>query len=229
MFRTPPPIRLPSTMPPESNEEHVRQVYGEIAPAYEVLFPGLHRYGDRVERFLAETVKPGCRVLDVGCGTGLLTRGLEPSVEVVGLDLSPEMLELARQGRPSGTWRVHSYHQPIASELGRFDVALVIGCLDFCEDLRQVLEHLTAALKPGGRMLFTVLERRAGLDGHEVPRRQVRTAGPGVWLSFASFEETAQAVSSVGLQPVSYSHAPGWVHLTEQRTMYFGWWDVARR
>ena len=82
MFRTPPPIRLPSTMAPESNEEHVRQVYGEIAAAYEVLFPGLHRYGDRVERFLAETVKPGCRVLDVGCGTGLLTRGLEPSVEV---------------------------------------------------------------------------------------------------------------------------------------------------
>lgn len=229
MLPTPIPIRFMPSMPSVSNEEHVRQVYGEIAPAYEVLFPGLHRYGDRVERFLAETVKPGGRVLDVGCGTGLLTRELEQSVHVVGLDLSPEMLEVARQGRPSGTWQVHSYHQPIPPELGRFDVALVIGCLDFCENLHQVLEHLTSALKPGGRMLFTVLERRAGLDGHEVPRRQVRTAGPSVWLSFPSFEETARAVSTAGLQPLSYAHAPGWVHLTEQRTMYFGWWDVARR
>jgi malonyl-CoA O-methyltransferase len=216
-------------MRPESNEEHVRQVYGEIAPAYEVLFPALHRYGDRVERFLAGAVRPEGRVLDVGCGTGLLTRELEKSVQVVGLDLSPEMLEVARQGRGSGTWRVHSYHQPIPSDLGRFDVALVIGCLDFCENLLQVLEYLTAALKPGGRMLFTVLERRTGLDGHEVPRRQVRTAGPSVWLSFPSFEETALAVAAAGLQPLSYAHAPGWVHLTEQRTMYFGWWDVARR
>jgi malonyl-CoA O-methyltransferase len=216
-------------MVPDTNEEHVRQVYGEIAPAYEVLFPALHRYGDRVERFLAEAVMPGCRVLDVGCGTGLLTRTLDRSVDLVGLDLSSEMLELARQGRPSGTWRVHSYHQPIPEELGHFDVVLAVGCLDFCEDLHQVLGHLTAALRPGGRMLFTVLERRPGLDGHEVPRRQVRTAGPAVWVSFPSFEETALALRAVGLRPRAYAHGPGWVHLMEQRTMYFGWWDVERR
>ncbi|MBN1204646.1 MAG: methyltransferase domain-containing protein [Myxococcaceae bacterium] len=216
-------------MAPDTNEEHIRQAYGEIAPAYEVLFPSLHRYGDRVERFLEQAVTPGCRVLDVGCGTGLLTRGLEASVEVVGLDLSPEMLALARQGRPTGTWRVHSYHQPIPLELGRFDVLLAIGCLDFCEDLGQVLKYFSAALRPGGRMLFTVLERRPGLDGHEVPRRQVRTAGASVWLSFPSFEETTGALTAAGLLPLGYSHAPGWVHLMEQRTMYFGWWDVARR
>ncbi|WP_224361477.1 class I SAM-dependent methyltransferase [Hyalangium versicolor] len=216
-------------MAPPRNEESVRQVYGEIAPAYEVLFPSLHRYEDRVERFLEQVVTPGCRVLDVGCGTGLLTRTLEGSVEVVGLDLSPEMLELARKGRPSGTWHVHSYHQPVPQELGRFDVVLAIGCLDFCDDLRLVLNHLSAALEPSGRMLFTVLERRQGLDGHEMPRRQVQTAGPSVWVTFPSFEETASALTTAGLQPHSYTHAPGWVHLTEQRTMYFGWWDVGRR
>jgi malonyl-CoA O-methyltransferase len=213
----------------ERNEDLVRRVYGEIALAYEVLFPSLHRYEDRVERFLAEAVRPGSRLLDVGCGTGLLTRTLEESVEVVGVDVSPEMLELAHKGRPSGTWRVHSYHQPIPEELGRFDVALAVGCLEFCEDLPQVLSHLGAALKPGGRMLFTVLERRPGLEGHEQPRRQVQTAGPAVWMSFPSFEETAAALTRAGLLPCRYTHAPGWVHLTEQRTMYFGWWEVARR
>ena len=216
-------------MASDSNEEHIRQAYGEIAPAYEVLFPSLQRYGDRVERFLAEAVTPGCRVLDVGCGPGQLTRGLEESVEVVGLDLSSEMLELARKGRPSGTWRVHSYHEPIPPELGRFDVVLAVGCLDFCNDVRPVLSHFAAALKPEGRMLFTVLERRPGLDGHEVYRRQVRTAGPSVWVTFPSFEETAAALTTARLLPRSYTHAPGWVHIMEQRTMYFGWWDVVRR
>jgi SAM-dependent methyltransferase len=124
---------------------------------------------------------------------------------------------------------MHSYHEPIPSELGCFDVVLAIGCLDFCDDLGLVLSHLAAALKPEGRMLFTVLERRPGLEGHEVPRRQVQTAGPAVWLSFPSFEETAAALTAAGLLPLHYTYAPGWVHLTEQRTMYFGWWEVGRR
>jgi hypothetical protein len=49
-----------------------------------------------------------------------------------------------------------------------------------------------------------------------------------VTLSFWSFEETAHALASAGLLPRAYAHAPGWVHLSEQRTMFFGWWDVAR-
>ncbi len=210
------------------DEQKVKQVYGEIAEAYEALFPVLHRYEGRVEQFLVATVVPGCRVLDVGCGPGLLTRGLEASVEVVGLDLSPEMVARARLGRPSGEYLVHSYHQPVPPGLGRFHVALAIGCLDFCEDLPRVLGHLSEALEPGGRLLFTVLERRPGLEGHEAPRRQVPTAGPEVSLSFWSFEETARALTGAGLLPRAYVHAPGWVQLSEERTMFFGWWDVER-
>lgn len=215
--------------PPPENEARVAQVYGEIAYAYEALFPALHHYGDRVERFLAEAVTPGCRVLDVGGGPGHLTRGLDASVDVVGLDLSPEMVALARRGRPSGTYRAHSYHQPVPSELGLFDVALAVGCLDFTEELARVLGHFSAALRPGGRLLFTVLERRPGLEGHEEPRREFATAGPPVTLSFYSFEETAHALAAADLLPRAYVHAPGWAHLTEQSTMHFGWWDVARR
>ncbi len=213
----------------DAQEEGVKQVYGEIASAYEVLFPALHRYEGRVEQFLAEVVARGARVLDVGCGPGLHTRGLDASVTVVGTDLSEEMLARARAARPESTWCVHSYHQPMPSEWGRFSVALAIGCLDFCDDLPRVLKHLADALEPGGRMLFTVLERRPGLEGHEARVQQVQTAGPAVSLHLYSFEETAHAVTAAGLLPRAYAHAPGWVQLTEQRTMWFGWWDVERR
>lgn len=212
----------------DAHEDGVRQVYGEIAPAYEALFPVLHRYGDRVERFLAEAVTPGCRVLDVGCGPGLHTRGLDPSVAVVGTDLSPQMLELARRARPGAAWHLHSYHQPFPPEWGRFHAALAIGCLDFCDDLPRVLGHLARALEPGGRLLFTVLEQRPGLEAHEAPTREVQTAGPAVTLHFYSFAETAAAVTGAGLLPLAYVHAPGWVQLTEERTMWFGWWEVTR-
>jgi len=213
----------------ERQEESVRRVYGEIAGVYEAFFPSLQRYEGRVERFLEETVTPGCRVLDVGCGPGQLTRELAPTVQVVGLDLSAEMLAQARQGRPSGEYRVYSYREPVPEELGRFDVGLAVGCLDFCDDLPRTLRHLSEAMKPGGRLLLTVLERRPGLEGHEDARGQVRTEDAEVTLFFWSFEETAKALGAANLLPRGYAHAPGWVRLTEQRTMHFGWWDVERR
>ncbi|MCY1046636.1 class I SAM-dependent methyltransferase [Corallococcus sp. bb12-1] len=211
-----------------SSGSAVARVYGEIASAYEVLYPALHRYGDRVERFLAEAVAPGMRVLDVGCGPGLHTRSLDASVDVVGLDLAPEMLELAKRSRPSGTWRVHSYLEPVPEDLGLFDVALAIGCLDFCDDLTRVLGHLARALKPGGRMLFTVLERRPGVEAHEHPTRQVGTADSVVTLHLWSSEETVRALEAAGLRVGGYVHAPGWEILAEERVMWFGWWDVTR-
>ncbi|WP_223641447.1 class I SAM-dependent methyltransferase [Corallococcus sp. EGB] len=211
-----------------SEEAAVARVYGEIASAYEVLYPALHRYGDRVERFVADAVKPGMRVLDVGCGPGLHTRGLDASVDVVGLDLAPEMLELAKQSRPSGTWRVHSYLEPVPEDLGAFDIALAIGCLDFCDDLPRVLGHMGRVLKPGGRMLFTVLERRPGLEAHEEPTRRARTADTDVTLHLWSAEETARAVEAAGLRVREYVHGPGWELMAEERVMWFGWWDVTR-
>lgn len=209
-------------------EQGVRRAYGDIAEAYEAFFPALQRYEGRVEHFLAEVVTPGARVLDLGCGPGHHTRGLPADVDVVGLDLSPEMLAVARRGRPSGTYREHSYHEPVPGEPGRFDVALAVGCLDFCADLPRALGHLARALAPGGRLLFTVLERRPGLEAHEDACWRMPDGEPPVCLYFWSFAHTARALATVGLEPVRYHHAPGWLRLVDERVMHFGWWDVRR-
>ncbi|MFY0576430.1 class I SAM-dependent DNA methyltransferase [Cystobacter fuscus] len=205
----------------------MRRAYGEIAEAYEAFFPSLQRYEGRVERFLAETVTPGARVLDMGCGPGLLTRGLPPDVEVVGLDLSPEMLEVARRGRPHGTYRPHSYRAPIAGEDGRFGVALAVGCLDFCEELPRTLGHRRGRW-PRGTAALHGAGAPAGARGPRGGELAAAGGGSPVTLYFWSFAFVARALEEVGLVPVRYQHAPGWLRLMDERVMHFGWWDVMR-
>lgn len=58
--------------------------------------------GDAIRKQLVEqgSIEPGCRVLDIGCGTGALTillKQLHPDTDVVGLDPDPKALEIARR------------------------------------------------------------------------------------------------------------------------------------
>ncbi|MET0406380.1 MAG: class I SAM-dependent methyltransferase, partial [Cystobacter sp.] len=96
------------------------------------------------------------------------------------------------------------------------------------EDLPQALGHLARALAPGGRLLFTVLERRPGLEAHEAASWRMPESDPPVSLFFWSFARTARALEEVGLMPVRYAHAPGWLRLLDERVMHFGWWDVTK-
>lgn len=213
----------------QAQEAELRKLYDAYgAGLYEATLHDIGRYGTRVADFLAGAVGRTGRVLDVGCGPGNLTRRLPEAVEVVGLDLSPDMVELARQLRPRGTWRVHSYHDPVPDDLGTFDAALAVGCLDYCRDLPGVFGHLARALREGGRALLTVCERRAGLAGHDEPRRLFKVRERTLEVFFYSFLETAQALQAAGLRPRHYEHAAGWENKSQRLTMYWGWWEVER-
>ena len=85
------------------DEQHVTHVFRDIARVYDpmnrVLTFGQWGRWQRAFEAMAP-VRPGMRILDVGCGTGdltlILARHVGEEGRVVGLDLTPEMLEVAR-------------------------------------------------------------------------------------------------------------------------------------
>jgi len=212
----------------ERQEQSARALYGEMAALYEALADSVHLYRERVEAFLAAHTGPGARVLDVGCGPGTLTRGLPAAVHVVGLDVAPEMVALAQAGRPGGDWRVHSYYAPLPVAAGTFDVAVAAGCLDACVDMERVLGHLARALRPGGRLLFSVCERRRGVRGHGRRVRRLRWSEPPLELRFWSAAEVRRSLARAGLRVRHHAFAPGFVSEMERLAVHYGWWEVER-
>lgn len=102
------------------------------------------------------------RIVDVGCGGGILSARLAAAgYDVLGLDISPAMIELARQRVPEAEFRVDSW---VTAEVPPCIAVAAIGeVFNYRFDkhagpasIRQWLERVHAALEPGGLLLFDV-------------------------------------------------------------------------
>ena len=107
---------------------------------------------------LAGDLKPGTRVLDVGCGNGAACVELaKRGCKVVGIDLGRSGIEIARRACPEGRFEVLGATRNVVEDLGETPFDLVIST--------EVIEHLYApreyaagcfhALKPGGKFICT--------------------------------------------------------------------------
>jgi SAM-dependent methyltransferase len=106
------------------------------------------------------SLKPGEVVLDIGSGGGIdafyAARRVGPEGRVIGLDMTPQMIERATQSaRDAGLDQVefrlgHAEEMPI--EDGTVDVILSNCVINLCEDKGRVFEESFRVLKPGGRV-----------------------------------------------------------------------------
>ena len=140
-------------------EQEGWQVSGAAAEVYEKCFvPAI--FGQWAPR-LADTagLAPGDRVLDVGCGTGVLARAAADRVaterQVTGLDINVGMLAVARRIRPQIDWREGDATKlPLPDE--SYDVVMSQYSLMYFPDRIAALKEMMRVLKPGGRLAIAV-------------------------------------------------------------------------
>jgi SAM-dependent methyltransferase len=117
-----------------------------------------------------ETVPPG-RALDAACGTGRHSRRLvELGHQVVGVDLTPEMLSIARRNIHGATF-VEGDLRGIPTADAQFDLVVCGLALAHIAELDAAVAELGRVLKPGGRALVSVLHPFQASLGWQAPFR----------------------------------------------------------
>ncbi|UWQ50892.1 methyltransferase domain-containing protein [Leisingera caerulea] len=132
----------------------------ETARVLEDAYRGADISRRRRASFDALALQPGDRILDLGCGNGLLTeelaRAVGPAGHVAGLDASPDMLAAARQrlqGRDNTTL-TQSDAASLPFEPESFDKAVSVQVFEYITSRRPVLRALHKVLKPGSRLVI---------------------------------------------------------------------------
>jgi demethylmenaquinone methyltransferase/2-methoxy-6-polyprenyl-1,4-benzoquinol methylase len=183
-------------------ETQVRAMFDRIAGLYDrmntVMTAGLHHQWRRRAADLA-ALAPGGRALDVATGTGDLAIELAsrvgPTGEVVAVDFSERMLELAREkakGLPIRFEVANALELPYGDD--EFDAATVgFGARNF-SDLERGLREMARVVRPGGAVV--VLEITS-------PTRPPLSTFFELW-----FDRAVPAIGRVAGDPDAYSYLP---------------------
>jgi phosphatidylethanolamine/phosphatidyl-N-methylethanolamine N-methyltransferase len=153
------------------NLDTVRKTFTEWAPFYNPTH-GWTLPKRRTAR-LALGLRPGDRVLDLACGTGLNFPHLRELVgergQVVGVDLTPAMLDIARKMIAMKGWKNVEVREADAAHLpfpdASFDKVIISFALNIIPEYMEAIEEVQRILIPGGR--FVALEMRAAI--HSLP------------------------------------------------------------
>lgn len=183
-------------MRPSQRPDEVQTAYDAVAADYAELLPDTRAEDPldlaMVDAFLTRTKDAG-EVLDAGCGAGRMSRYLaDRGCQVVGVDLSPGMVDAGRQAHPDLDLSVASLHD-LPFEDGRFAGALLwystIHTPD--DDLPPLLAEVVRVVRPGG---FLLLGFQAG-DGSKDLAGSYGRHGHDVVL--ARFRRTPEAMTAL--------------------------------
>ncbi|MEN1928516.1 bifunctional 2-polyprenyl-6-hydroxyphenol methylase/3-demethylubiquinol 3-O-methyltransferase UbiG [Luteimonas sp. MJ250] len=106
----------------------------------------------------------GARVLDVGCGAGLLSEAMaRDGADVTALDLAPDLIKVARlhalESAVAVDYRVQAVEALADEAAGSFDAVTCMEMLEHVPDPGAIIDACARLLKPGGRLFVSTLNR----------------------------------------------------------------------
>jgi predicted TPR repeat methyltransferase len=145
---------------------YLRNLFDQYASRFDrELVKALSYRGPELLRDALEKIAPGRtfeRVLDLGCGTGLMGEAIRDRAgDLTGVDISPAMVEAARRKNIYHQLEVAEFHEFIDRQTGKFDLVLAADVFVYLGNLAPILKSLVGVAS--GLIAFTT-ETHPGSD-----------------------------------------------------------------
>ena len=208
-------IALKDGPPPErASDRAIQHIYKNFAASYESLmltdlkYAGPQRMIEAVDSVIGD--RAGMTMLDLGCGSGLTGLTFRPrAASLTGVDLSPEMVELARARNLYDSLEVGEVTAWLEGGTALFDMIVSTDVIIYFGDLNGIFAGAARRLKPGGIFAFsTELGTRApfhltdtGRYNHHPDHVRVAAAAAGLTVGVINeaFLRTEYGIDVMGL------------------------------
>ncbi len=131
-----------------------------------------------LDRFTDDT---GCRILDAGCGTGLVAEVLRKMgyERLEGLDYSREMLDVARDKGVYEKTMHADLSKPLDIPDDHYDAVVCVGTFTYGHVGAEAFDHLVRVTRPGGHVCFTI--RDGAYEEFGYRERMLEMEEQGAW------------------------------------------------
>ncbi|MBI3865104.1 MAG: tetratricopeptide repeat protein [Planctomycetia bacterium] len=166
--------------PDRASDRYVQSVFDQFAGSFEEQLARLEYRGpDLIAAALAARLGPAraaLDVLDAGCGTGLCGPVLRPYARTLdGVDLSPQMLDVARQKQLFDHLETAELTAFLAGHEQRWDLIVACDTFNYFGQLEPLLAAAARALQPAGTLVFTLERDDAPPDSGSMPAAAIAT------------------------------------------------------
>lgn len=158
--------------------------FDKSAKIYQDKFMDVGLYAEPLKLFCDNIATDNVRILDIACGPGNITRYLldrKPDYEILGIDISPNMLSLAQNNNPKAKFQLLDCRKiSIINE--KFDGITCGFCLPYLtqEESIELIANVSCLLKPNGVFYLSTMEE----DDHTKSRYQISSAGDKVYVNY---------------------------------------------
>lgn len=159
-------------------------------------------YASEIDRFLKLITIPKPNLLEIACGPGNITKYIlskNPTLTILGIDLAPKMVELAKLNCPEATFEVMDCRQ-ISSLKTKYDGIIVSFCLPYLNksELENLVKDISGLLQPGGKLYLSTIE-----GVHKNSGYKKGSTGDEIFMHYYEFADIETIFSDAHLQIIS--------------------------
>jgi len=181
--------------------------FHKLAELYRDKFMDLAMYDDSYREFCELLRRGRARVLDAACGPGNVSRylmGQRPELDLLGIDVAPRMVELAREAVPSAHFAVHDCRHLADLQL-RFDGIICAFGLPYLsgEEATAFIRAAGQALDPGGVLYLSTMLGKSEDSGF-----QPCSTGDQVYIYYHSEDQVVRSLQQCGFTLLKQSRLP---------------------